>query len=70
MVTDDDALIPLTEARRLFPVACSLSTVHRWREHGVRGVRLACVLSGGRWYVRPSEINRFCEALQAGVAVT
>lgn len=41
------------------------STVHRWRNPGVRGVQLECLRIGGVWYTSLEAFQRFCERLSA-----
>ena len=59
--TDTETLITLSEARTAFPGGkrLSLATLHRWRLHGVRGVRLETILIGGLRYVSREAISRF-----------
>jgi hypothetical protein len=51
----------LPRRRRDRPV--SVTTIHRWRHPGVRGVRLEAVRSGGAWVTSLEAYQRFCEAL-------
>ena len=41
----------------------SVSTIHRWRSLGVRGVRLEAVRVGGAWVTSLEAYQRFCDAL-------
>lgn len=41
------------------------STIHRWRNPGVRGVRLECLRIGGIWHTSLEAFQRFCEALSS-----
>ena len=58
-----ETLIPFVAARQVFPGrhgrGVSLSTLHRWKRHGVRGVRLETVLVGGVRYTSREALNRF-----------
>ena len=65
---DTETLIPFVEARTAFPGGkrLSLATLHRWRLHGVRGVRLETILIGGLRYVSRESIARFIERQNAG----
>jgi hypothetical protein len=47
-----------------------VSTIHRWRLVGIRGVRLEAIRSGGAWVSSLEAYARFCAALtvQAGEA--
>lgn len=40
-----------------------VSTVHRWRQRGVGGIRLEAVRLGGMWVTSLEAYARFCEAL-------
>lgn len=54
-------------ASRLPPRRCGravhVSTVHRWRSHGIRGVRLEAVRIGGGWVTTLESFTRFCREL-------
>lgn len=41
-------------------------SLHRWREHGIDGVRLHCTRVGGRWYVTDESLQEFFGRLSAG----
>jgi Protein of unknown function (DUF1580) len=58
---DNETLLTLSEARTAFPGGkrLALATLHRWRLHGVRGVRLETILIGGTRYVSRESIARF-----------
>ena len=60
-------LIHFPEATRAFPgrKRLSLATLHRWRLHGVRGVRLDTLLIGGLRYTSREAIGRFIAAQNA-----
>jgi hypothetical protein len=53
----------LTEAAKLLPSCPHISTLHRWRLRGVRGVKLPTVMVGGRRMVTADELGRFIEAV-------
>lgn len=57
--------IPFAEAARSkqFAKRPVLSTLHRWRSPGVRGIRLEAVRMGSRWYTSEGAISRFNAAL-------
>lgn len=59
--TTEETLISLPKARKLFPVdpAPSLPTLHRWRLHGVSGVKLECLRVGALYYTTKSAVERF-----------
>jgi Protein of unknown function (DUF1580) len=42
-----------------------VSTIHRWRLKGIRGVRLETILVGGRRYTSLEAIERFAAATTA-----
>lgn len=39
------------------------STCHRWRNPGVRGIRLECIRIGGIWHTTLEAFQRFCDCL-------
>ena len=57
----NEALLSLAAAGRTLPGKPHLSTLHRWRLRGVRGVRLETVLIGGRRYTSVEALERFSE---------
>lgn len=62
-----EKLLTLTECRDAFPGGkrLALATIHRWRLHGVRGVRLETILVGGMRYTSHEAISRFIAAQNA-----
>jgi|GEM_PF-648450 len=63
-----ETLVSFSDARSAFPGIdrrLSLATLHRWRLHGVRGVRLETVLIGGLRYTSREAIDRFIQAQNA-----
>ena len=42
------------------------ATAHRWRNPGLRGLRLECIRVGGRWHTSMEAFQRFCEQLSKG----
>ena len=62
-----ETLIPFNEARSAFPGRnnIALQTLHRWRLHGVRGVKLETILCGGLRYTSREAISRFILAQNA-----
>jgi hypothetical protein len=42
-----------------------VSTIHRWRKPGLRGVRLEAIRVGGSWHTTREAFARFCERLTA-----
>jgi hypothetical protein len=53
----------LPRRRRNRPV--HVSTIHRWRDPGLRGIRLEAVRIGGAWHTSWEAFSRFCERLTA-----
>lgn len=70
--TEIEAVIPFSDARTSFPGGkrLSLATLHRWRLHGVRGVRLETILIGGLRYTSSEAITRFIAAQNADESPT
>jgi hypothetical protein len=62
-----ETLIQFPEARSAFPGdrRVSLATLHRWRQKGVRGVKLETTLIGGLRYTSKEAIVRFIAAQNA-----
>ena len=67
-----ETLLTLCESRTAFPGGKRLAkaTLHRWRLHGVRGVRLETILIGGLRYTSREAINRFISAQNADESPT
>ena len=61
MPLENETVIPFKEARSGFPgrKRVALQTLHRWRLHGVRGVKLETVLIGGLRCTSREAISRF-----------
>jgi hypothetical protein len=51
----------LPRRRRNRPV--HVSTVHRWRQRGLGGIRLESIRVGGAWHTSWEAFARFCERL-------
>jgi len=64
-VADDDEHLTLPEAAKSLPGRPHLSTLHRWRLRGVRGVRLQTELIGGRRYTTRRWLREFRAATTA-----
>lgn len=60
---DSETLLTLAAAREAFPGKDRVSpaTIHRWRLHGVRGVRLETLLIGGQRFTSREAISRFID---------
>jgi len=54
-------LITLKQAARQLPGNVHLSTLHRWRMRGVKGVKLETLMIGGRRYTSVEALSRFFE---------
>jgi hypothetical protein len=55
----NEQLLSLSEAARSQPVRRNVSTLWRWVQRGVRGVRLQTILVGGRRYTSREALERF-----------
>lgn len=42
-----------------------VSTIHRWRQRGIGGVRLEAIRVGAAWHTSWESFARFCERLTA-----
>ena len=60
-----ERIISFHDAAKSFPGRPNLSTLHRWRLAGVRGVRLETLLIGGRRVTSAEALQRFAEATTA-----
>ncbi len=54
-----ETLLTFPEAAKLRPGRRHLSTLHRWRLRGVRGIKLETALIGGRRYTSEEALDRF-----------
>lgn len=54
-------LIPLLE--REYGIRLHVSTLHRWRQPGLRAHKLRCTRIGGRWLTSLDEIREFFDQL-------
>jgi hypothetical protein len=61
----DETLISLTEASKRLPGRPHVSTLWRWNERGVRGVRLETLVVAGRRYTSSEALERFVAATTA-----
>ena len=59
---DRETLMPLAAAARRLPGRPHVSTMHRWRVRGVRGVQLEAMRVGGQWYTSWEALKRFFTA--------
>ena len=60
-----ETLVSLTDAAKHCPGRPNVTTVWRWRNRGVRGVKLETVLSGGRRFTSLEAIRRFQDRVTA-----
>ena len=60
-------LIPIEQVPRLLPGNPHISTIHRWRTRGVRGVRLSSVRLGGRRLVPREALVEFIKSITSVV---
>ena len=58
----NEKTIPLTEAADRLDV--TLQTIHQWRKHGVRGVKLEFVKVGGSYRTTEEAVLRFIRLTQ------
>ena len=61
-------LVSLADASKILPGNPHVSTLHRWRLRGVRGVKLPTVLIGGRRFVDRQSLAEFVAAVTAAAA--
>ena len=60
-----ETLIPWQQVAKYVPGQPHVSTLHRWRLRGVRGIRLETLLIGGKRFSSREAITRFIVALNA-----
>jgi hypothetical protein len=60
-----ERLLTFTEAAKLLPGNVHLSTLHRWRLSGTRGVKLESCLVGGKRLTSAEALQRFAERTTA-----
>ena len=60
-----ERLLTLLEATKILPGRPGLSTIHRWRLRGVRGIKLETLLVGGRRFTSREALERFSAAITA-----
>jgi Protein of unknown function (DUF1580) len=54
-----ERLLSFTQAAKALPGRVHLSTIHRWRLGGVRGIKLESVLIGGKRLTSAEALQRF-----------
>jgi hypothetical protein len=60
-----ETILSFAEAARTLPTRPNLSTVWRWVQRGVRGVRLETAMIGGRRITSQEALERFNAAVTA-----
>lgn len=72
MIDLQDDLIPLSEVPGILPRRrgrrLHLSSIYRWAQHGVRGVRLEVVRVGGVAYTSRQALDDFVQSLSEPAA--
>jgi hypothetical protein len=63
-----DTIVSLREAAKLLPGRPHISTLHRWRKIGCRGVKLQTIKVGGRYFVSHKAIQEFLAASSVDTA--
>ncbi len=62
---EHEHLLTLTQAAKALPGRPNITTLWRWRNRGVRGVRLETVLVGGKRFTSREALTRFHDAVNA-----
>lgn len=62
---ENEQLLSMTAAAKLLPGRPNVATLWRWRTTGVRGVKLATILYGGRRFTSREALSRFIAATTA-----
>jgi len=60
-----DNVVSLREAAKLLPGNPHVSTLHRWRSIGCRGVKLRAIKIGGRYFLSLDALQEFVAATSA-----
>jgi hypothetical protein len=60
-----EQLLSFPAASKTLPSKPNISTIHRWRLKGIRGIKLETVLIGGRRHTSVEAIERFAAATTA-----
>jgi hypothetical protein len=60
---NSESLISFQEATQHAPGEPHISTLHRWRLRGIRGVRLETCLIGGKRFTTKEALDRFFESV-------
>lgn len=60
-----ETLLTFQEAAKRLPGNPHLSSLHRWRLHGVKGIRLESVKVGGKRFTSVEALHRFTEQTTA-----
>lgn len=60
-----ESLLTFSEAAASLPGKPNVSTIHRWRLRGCRGVKLESTLIGGVRYTSQESLQRFCNRVTA-----
>lgn len=60
-----ETLLTFSEASKRLPGRPHVSTLHRWRLRGVRGIKLESCLVGGKRYTSHEAVQRFSAATTA-----
>ena len=61
----NESLVSLTDAAKSLPGRPNITTSWRWRNRGVRGIKLETVLIGGRRMTSREALSRFFAATTA-----
>ncbi len=64
-IMNGEQLLTFTQIARMLPSRNHVSTLHRWRLRGVRGIKLETVVVGGRRYTSREAVIRFSSAVTA-----
>lgn len=58
----NESILTFSQAARSLPGTTHISTIHRWRLRGIRGVKLESCLIGGNRYTSKEALHRFVNA--------
>ncbi|HTQ40768.1 MAG TPA: DUF1580 domain-containing protein [Pirellulales bacterium] len=60
-----EQLLTFPDAARLLPGNVHVSTLHRWRLRGIKGIKLETAVVGGRRYTSREALSQFSAAVTA-----
>jgi hypothetical protein len=63
-----ESLLSITDAAKSLPGRPHVSTLHRWRLRGIRGIKLETILLGGKRLTSREALQRFADRTTAAAS--